>query len=67
MTDPRDDATSLRRVIVPKGSLFDGDEDTHNVLSIDWIDGIAYRTGLGRVLRAAWDANGYDEINVKLG
>lgn len=51
-----------------RGSVpFDGEEDVYNVLAIEWKDGIAYRADIGRVSRAAWELNGYDEIDVKLG
>jgi hypothetical protein len=45
----------------------DADDDVYNVLSIEWDQGIAYRTGLGRVVKAAWEAHEHDEIDVKLG
>lgn len=37
------------------------------VLSIEWKDGVAYRTGLGRMLRSAWDMMSTEEIDVVLG
>ncbi|EPE29417.1 hypothetical protein GLAREA_00577 [Glarea lozoyensis ATCC 20868] len=37
------------------------------VLWIEWEDGIAYRKGLGRVLKEAWDGEGGDEIDLVLG
>jgi hypothetical protein len=45
----------------------DADDDVYNVLSIEWEKVIAYRTGVGRVVKAAWEAHGYEEIDVKLG
>lgn len=37
------------------------------VLWIEWIDGIAYRKGLGRVLKEAWDREATEEIDLILG
>jgi hypothetical protein len=37
------------------------------VLWIEWIDGIAYRKGLGRILKEAWDREATEEIDFILG
>ena len=37
------------------------------VLWIEWISNIAYRRGLGRVMKAAWEAQGLDDIDLMLG
>lgn len=37
------------------------------VLWIGWEDGIAYRRGLGRILKSAWDESDTDEIDLILG
>jgi hypothetical protein len=37
------------------------------VLWIEWEDGIAYRKGLGRILKDAWDREAGDEIDLVLG
>jgi hypothetical protein len=39
----------------------------HNVLWIEWKDGIAYRKALGRVMTAAWERQNMVEIDVLLG
>ncbi len=36
----------------PNGSKY----EWHNVLWVEWEDGIAYRTALGRVMKSAWEA-----------
>ncbi|KAK0648517.1 heterokaryon incompatibility protein-domain-containing protein [Cercophora newfieldiana] len=41
--------------------------DFYNVLWVTWVDGIAYREGIGRVLRSAWEALGSEEAEIKLG
>jgi hypothetical protein len=37
------------------------------VLWIVWIDGIAYRRGIGRVLKTVWESMDLEEIEVRLG
>lgn len=65
---PRSEKEFGEREMRHRGSVpFDGEEDVYNVLAIEWKDGIAYRADIGRVSRAAWELNGYDEIDVKLG
>lgn len=39
----------------------------YNVLSIEWIDGIAYRTGLGIVKKEVWEAQELEWIDLTLG
>lgn len=39
----------------------------YHVLCIEWEDGIAYRRGLGRVLKEAWDCMATEEIDLVLG
>jgi hypothetical protein len=39
----------------------------YNVLLIEWKDGIAYRQGIGRVDKSAWDAGPREEIDLVLG
>jgi hypothetical protein len=39
----------------------------YHVLWIEWEDGIAYRRGLGRVLKEAWDSMATEEIDLVLG
>ena len=41
--------------------------ELYHVLWIEWEDGIAYRRGLGRVLKAAWDRMATEEIDLVLG
>ncbi|KAH6675822.1 heterokaryon incompatibility protein-domain-containing protein [Halenospora varia] len=38
-----------------------------NVLWIEWVDGIAYRKGIGKVLKAMWEELGLEEVDVILG
>ena len=38
-----------------------------NVLWIKWIDGVAYREGVGRILKAAWDEQGPELVDLVLG
>lgn len=42
-------------------------EEFYYVLWIHWEDGIAYRRGLGRVLKYAWEREVVDEIDLVLG
>ncbi|KAJ4125319.1 hypothetical protein NW768_008936 [Fusarium equiseti] len=39
----------------------------YNVLLIEWKDGVAYRQGIGRVNRAAWEAEFREAIELVLG
>ncbi|KAK8004717.1 heterokaryon incompatibility protein [Apiospora arundinis] len=39
----------------------------YNVLWVEWVDGIAYRKGVGRVNRSAWERLKKDEISLVLG
>jgi len=41
--------------------------EIYYVLSIVWKDGVAYRTGLGRVRKTAWRQHTKDKINLILG
>ncbi|KAK5651429.1 hypothetical protein OQA88_12517 [Cercophora sp. LCS_1] len=41
--------------------------DFYNVLWVRFVDGIAYREGIGRVLRSAWDRLGAEEVEISLG
>jgi hypothetical protein len=38
-----------------------------NVLWIEWVDGIAYRRGLGHIVKIAWDRQLKEEVDVCLG
>jgi hypothetical protein len=38
-----------------------------NVLWIEWIDNVAYRRGLGHIVKSVWEENGKDKIEVVLG
>jgi hypothetical protein len=42
-------------------------EEFYYVLWIEWENGIAYRKGLGRVLKEAWEREVKDEIDLILG
>jgi len=39
----------------------------YNVLWIKWGNGVAYRHGLGRVLKSVWEAQGLETVEVVLG
>ncbi|RGP79278.1 heterokaryon incompatibility [Fusarium longipes] len=39
----------------------------YNVLLIEWKDGIAYRQGIGRVDKSAWEAESREQIDLVLG
>lgn len=39
----------------------------YNVMSIHWLDGVAYRDAVGRVEKSAWEKLEKDEIEVTLG
>ena len=41
--------------------------DVCDVLWVEWEDGIAYRRGLGRMLKSAWYAVKIEEIDLVLG
>ena len=47
--------------IVPDRSEF------YNVLWIEWKDGVAYRKGLGRVVKEAWESQATEWIDLTLG
>jgi len=49
------------------GPFPDGKYEFYNVLRIKWQDGIAYREGLGRVEKRAWNAADLEEIDIMLG
>jgi hypothetical protein len=38
-----------------------------NVLWIEWVEGIAYRRGLGHIVRSAWDRQVKEGVDVRLG
>ena len=39
----------------------------HNVMWIQWEDGIAYRKGLGRVERSVWERQALDDVDLIVG
>lgn len=39
----------------------------HNVLWIEWNEGVAYRKGLGRVIKEAWERQATEWIDLTLG
>ena len=41
--------------------------DYYVVLSITWVDGIAYRRGVGRCLQATWDEQSFETRDIVLG
>lgn len=45
----------------------DGIMDIVNVLWIERIGGVAYRRGIGHIVRKAWDAQAKDEVDIMLG
>lgn len=45
----------------------EGKYEFYNVMSIHWLDGVAYRNAVGRVEKRAWERLKKDEIDVTLG
>jgi len=41
--------------------------DFYNVMWVSWVDGIAYREEIGRVLRSAWEVLRPEDVEIKLG
>jgi hypothetical protein len=39
----------------------------YHVLWVEWIEGIAYRRGLDRILKEAWEREATEEIDLILG
>jgi hypothetical protein len=39
----------------------------YNVLWIKWGNGVAYRHGIGRVLKSIWESQGLETVEVVLG
>ena len=39
----------------------------YNVLWIKWGNGVAYRHGIGRVLKSIWESRGLETVEVALG
>jgi hypothetical protein len=62
-----------KRFLLPelhfRGLFMGPDEvyDFYNVLSVEWQDGVAYRIGIGRILKAAWKASSYKRVDIVLG
>ncbi|KAK4035023.1 HET-domain-containing protein [Parachaetomium inaequale] len=56
----------LCEVVAISESFVNG-EDTYNVLWIEWKDGIAYRKGVGRILKSVWEAHETERIQLVLG
>lgn len=56
----------LCEVVVVSESFVNG-TDVYNAIWIEWEDGIAYRKGVGRILKSAWEAAKPEKINLILG
>ncbi|RTE72882.1 hypothetical protein BHE90_012693 [Fusarium euwallaceae] len=57
-------------VAISKGHAFPNQEEDYdfiNVLWVEWVDGIAYRKGLGRVLENIWERQPLEDIELILG
>jgi len=39
----------------------------YHVLWVEWVEGIAYRKGLGRIMRSAWEEQELEWIDLILG
>ena len=48
-------------------SATEGLYEFYNVMWIEWEDGIAYRKGLGRILRDVWEGQNLEWVDVTLG
>jgi hypothetical protein len=49
-------------------SVSDGERyEYYNVFRVEWRDGIAYRKGLGRVMKSAWEAQDLEWIDLVFG
>jgi hypothetical protein len=42
-------------------------DETYNVLWIEWKEDIAYRKGVGRIFKSAWEAQKSERIDLILG
>ncbi|KAL6822220.1 phosphotransferase enzyme family domain-containing protein [Trichoderma camerunense] len=71
-----DDDYSLPEYRVIQRAIFPGEEvsgrrafcyEFYFILWIGWVDGIAYRRGIGRVLKGVWENMELEEIGVTLG
>lgn len=61
-----DENTLLCEVVAVSESFVNGN-DVYNAIWIEWEDGIAYRKGVGRILKSAWEAEKSERINLILG
>ena len=39
----------------------------YNVLCVEWEDVVAYRKGLGKIIKSAWEASELDNVDLVLG
>lgn len=39
----------------------------YNVLWVEWVDGVAYRKGVGKVWKGAWESLEREDIELVLG
>lgn len=51
----------------PSANAFDDVYEFYNVLWIRWLDGIAYRRGIGRVSKEIWKGLESEELDINLG
>lgn len=56
----------LCEVVVVSESLVNG-TDVYNAIWIEWQGGVAYRKGVGRILKSAWEAAKPEQINLVFG
>lgn len=59
--------TNSMSFLWPKQLMEWGDHEFYNVLWVEWIDGIAYRKGLGRIYKEAWESQQREDVNLILG
>lgn len=69
MDDSMDDSSELELVSISTRTAMSSTSLLHfyNVLWIEWKEGIAYRKGLGRISKGAWDRQATEWIDLTLG
>lgn len=69
-TRPTRKEEAFQVVAISKGHAFSNlgeDYDFVNILWVEWVDGIAYRKGLGRIFQHVWERQPLQDIELILG
>ncbi|KAH7234554.1 heterokaryon incompatibility protein-domain-containing protein [Fusarium solani] len=69
-TRPTRKEEAFQVVAISKGHAFSNlgkDYDFVNILWVEWVDGIAYRKGLGRIFQHVWERQPLEDIELILG